>query len=99
MTNNNLNITSAALAVLEALLLALRLCNAAEGTMAVQSNAYGKIADALRYSIANALKDGGLIATWEETTAIADRLYEEAIDNGEDILYQLTLWNLGSISL
>lgn len=98
MTNNNLSIAPAALDLLEALLKALFAANALDGTMAYQSHAFGKIADALKEATACAIADSQVIY-FEDAREIAARLYREAIDNGENIAYQIDLWNNNIISL
>lgn len=97
-TNRQLATTADALALCEVLLKALFAANALDGTMSYQSHAFGKIAEALKETIACAIADFQVIY-FDDARAIAQRLYEEAIDNGENIDYQIDLWNAGRIDL
>jgi len=97
MTNTNLRPAPAALALLEVLLTALFEANRLDGHMAYQDHAFGKIADALVEATACAIADSQVIF-FEDARAIARRLYDEAIYNGENIAYQIDLWNKGIIA-
>jgi hypothetical protein len=93
-----INIAAAALALAEVLLGALRTANALDGKMAYQAHAYGKIADALVETIACAIADSQVIF-FDDARAIAKRIYEEAIDNGEGVAYCIDLFNEGVIDI
>jgi hypothetical protein len=93
-----LNINAAALALLEVLRTALFTANSLDGTMAYQSHAFGKIQDALVEATACAIADSQVIY-FDDARKIAARLVQEAINNGEDIAYQIGLWNKEQIEL
>ncbi len=94
----NINIAPAALALVETLLRALMEANRLDGTMAYQSHAFGKIADALVEALACAIADSRVIY-FPDARKVARRLYDEALDNGEDIAYQIDLLNKGIIEV
>lgn len=92
-----ITISAPALALSETLLSALREANRIDGTMAYQSHAFGKIAEALVETIACGIADSQIIY-FPEARTIANRLYEEALSNGENVDYQFRLWNDGIIA-
>lgn len=72
-------------------------CNAdEEGNHATQTGTYGRVVNALIFAIATEIS-GANRMFWPDAAAIARRLYDEAIDNGENIRYQVDLWNKGII--
>lgn len=61
---------------------------------------YGLVKKALLSALAKAIEFGPFYEfTEEESEQIAERLYDEAIDNGEDITYQIYLWNTNQITV
>ncbi len=105
MTNNNhrLIITSDALALVEALLRSLIEANRLDGYFARQvGGAWGAIDEAMVTTLACAIADRSIEGNhifFGDARDIARRLRDEAIDNGENISYQIRLWNEGIISL
>lgn len=98
--NRILNFRPEALALLEVLLQALYTSNALGAYHEVQvGGTFGGIWDALLKGIWCEIRatDSGL--TPDEVTAIAKVLREEALSNGEDLAYQIDLWNKGTIGL
>lgn len=71
--------------------------NALPGGHAYQGKTYGAIAHALEVTVTTAVHDARRIH-WTEAQAIAQRLCYEAVDNGEDMAYQIGLWNRGVIA-
>jgi hypothetical protein len=96
--NIHLSFAPAALALCEVLLRSLFEANALNGTMSYQAHAFGKISDALVETIACAIADSMTIY-FDDARTIARLLHDEAIDNGENIAYQVNLFNEGQISL
>lgn len=92
-----LSLPETEVALSESLLLALRESNRLDGYYAQQlGGAYGAIKEALIVTLTCT------IAKWahmrlDDARKIASRLYDEAIDNGESIDYQIVLWNEGVI--
>lgn len=86
-----------ALAVAQLLRDAQVASNAAGGKIAQQSGAYGSIGQALVRTLACGLQDSGLIATWEHTVEVATALADASVDNGEDLAYQVEIFNQGVI--
>lgn len=80
----------AELATIEALNTLRHEANALPGGHAYKT--YGAIAHALEVAVTTAVHDGATIH-WTEAQAIAQRLCHSAVDNGEDIAYQIGLWN------
>jgi len=100
MTNNNLQITAQALALVEALLSSLKAANALDGYFAREAGgAYGDIKKALITSLACAIATDSGPIDFGDARDIARCLYEEAINNWENIAYQIDLWNREIISL
>lgn len=95
--NQELRMSDGALALCESLRTCLYEANALDGTMSYQGHAFGKISDALVETIACALSDAQVIF-FGDSRKIARRLHDEMIDNGENIAYQIQLWNDGIIS-
>jgi hypothetical protein len=95
-TNRILNLTDDAIALCNTLRAAALEANRLDGKMAYQQHAYGKISDALVETIACAIADSTILH-FDEARKIARRLADEAVDNGENISYQIDLWNEGII--
>lgn len=99
--NNNfrINIPTSTLTLLEALLTALHMSNALGTPFAFEAGGtYGKVKDALLHALAEAL-DHHTMLPYESCTEVAYRFYWEALDNGENIAYQIDLWNRDMIAL
>lgn len=101
MTNNiTILFRSAPLALCEVLLTALHTANAlGEYHEGQAGGTWGGIYDALLKGLWCEIRATNNTLTPDEVTDIAKRLRAEAIDNGENINYQLHLWNKGIISL
>lgn len=88
-----------ALDLLEVLLKALFAANALDGAHAWgwtgSGGSYEAIDNALQVTLTNALRE----AKVSDPDKVAARLLHEAIDNGENIAYQIDLWNKGLIDL
>ena len=82
------------MAMIEALNSLRHETNALPGGHAQQDKTYGAIAQALEVAVTTAVHDGG----HAEARAIAQRICWEAVDNGENIAYQIGLWNAGVIA-
>jgi hypothetical protein len=84
-------------AMIEALDGLRRDANALDGGHAQQDKTYGAISDALEVAVTTAITDAEPMF-WTEARAIAKRLCYEAVNNGENISYQVALWNGGFFS-
>lgn len=87
-----------ALALSETLLGANREANRLDGKMAYQTHAYGKIQEALIETVACGISDAQPVHFGQSRT-IARRLVDEALDNGENIAYQIALLADGVITV
>lgn len=82
----------------ETLLAALRTANALDGYHARQvGGSYGAIQTALVTTLACAILGSHTSFFFDDTRKIAKRLLEEATDNGENVAYQIDLYNEGVI--
>lgn len=101
MTNNiTLLFRSAPLALCEVLLKALFEANAIDGYHArQQGGSFGAIAEALKKTLWCEIRTLSTTLTPDEVTAIANLLFDEALSNGENIDYQIHLWNKELITL
>lgn len=96
----HIEIAADELAMIELLNDALRLSNRVDGWHAYQfGGTYGAVRTALLTALTISL-GGGLypLGTEERLSEIAKALANEAVDNGENIAYQIDLWNEGRIS-
>lgn len=84
--------------LIEDLLRVQRQANALDGYHARQSGTYGAVKEGLVTAITCAIITNQMCGS-SYARSIADRLYDEAIDNGENIRYQVQLWNDGVIGL
>ena len=84
-------------AMIEALNTLRHETNALPGGHAQQDKTYGAIAHALEVALTTAIHDSTIIH-WTEAKAIAQRLHDEAVGNGENIAYQVAMWNAGVLA-
>jgi len=84
-------------AMIETLNTMRRDVNALPGGHPYQDKTYGAIAHALEIAVTTAITDAHPMF-WTEALVIAQRLCHEAVDNGENIAYQVDLWNRGVIA-
>lgn len=102
MTNNNITILfrSGPLALIETLRAALYITNGLGAYHEVETGGtFGAIANALKKAIWCEIRATNNTLRPDQIDAIVNRLYDEAIDNGENIDYQIHLWNKGIITL
>jgi hypothetical protein len=92
-----LEFSPAEMAMIEALNRLRNDANAAPGGHAYQSKTYGAIARALEVAVTTAIHDRDIIH-WTEAQDIAQRICYSAVDNGEDMAYQIKLWNAGVLA-
>jgi len=86
------------LALAEDLITSLHTANRLDGYFARQAGGpFGAIHDAVVLTLAAALVTADPLF-WEDARAIATRLLDEALDNGENLAYQIDLLNRGVIS-
>lgn len=86
------------LALAEDLLVSLRTANRLDGYFARQhGGAYGPISEAVLVTLTAAIVQADLMY-WEDGRDIARRLYDEALDNGENLAYQIDLMDKGVIA-
>ena len=97
MTNTPILLTAPILALLEGLLSLLRTSNLLDGPFALQSRTYGAISSALRTAMIDALHTTPHLLL-SDCDAVADTLLDAVLHNGEDIAYNLDLWNRNIIS-
>jgi len=86
------------LALAEDLLVSLHTANRLDGYFADgHSGAWAKIHDAVIVTLTAAITTPLPAMFWGDARVIAERLVHEAIDNGEDIAYQISLMDRGVI--
>jgi len=84
-------------ALIEALDGLRRDANALSGGHPQQDKTYGAIASALEVAVTTAIHDRASVH-WTEARSIARWLCYEAVNNGENMAYQVALWNRDMIS-
>jgi hypothetical protein len=85
------------LALAEDLLISVRKANRLDGYFAQQAGgAYGVIHDAVVTTLTAAIATARPMF-WEDARRIAKRLLDEALDNGENLAYQIDLFDRGVI--
>lgn len=98
MTNTAINLPANIIAFLQVILGARIEANALDTPFAYQTGTYGALDKALTLALAEAIDHYTLI-DFGTCTRIALLLNQETINNGEDIAYQIDLWNRNLISL
>jgi hypothetical protein len=96
------SITDAELELVETLRTALYKANALDGDHAYENGgSYGTIKVALITTLAFAIHKSTTypVTPFTECEDIARRIYDEVVDNGEDVKYNIDLWNEGVITL
>lgn len=97
-TNNILSFRAEALVLCETLLTALHMANALGSYHELQvGGTWGGIYDALRKALWCEIRVCTLL-TPDQIDTIVEVLRHEAIENGENISYQIDLWNKGIIT-
>lgn len=98
MTNTAIILPATILSFIQAILDLRVQANALDTPFAFQSHTYGALDKALLQALVDALDHHTLIP-FGTCTEIAHLLNRETVDNGEDIAYQIDLWNRNLISL
>lgn len=75
----------------EILLASSRMANAAGRTVAQQDAAYGKIKDALIWTLASGLKDDSAPASFPDNLEVATEIYDQCVYNGEGVAYNMQI--------
>lgn len=98
MTNTAIILPATILSFLEAILGLRVQANALDIPFAYQTGTYGRLDSALLQALAEAI-DHHTSISFADSTMIAHLLNQATLDNGEDIAYQIDLWNRDIISL
>ena len=98
MTNTAIILPTAIITFLEAILGLRREANLLDIPFAYQSHTYGALDKALLQGLVDALEVHTDL-DFGTCTQVAHLLNQETVDNGEDLAYQIDLWNRDIISL